>query len=200
MKRETYEWCRTWMDHADATDLPRVLLIGDSITFGYQEHVRRLLDGICYVDMVATSYFVDAPIYHTLVSAFYSDLPYAVVHFNHGLHGYHGDVAVYENGLDTLVAKLKESSKVILATSTSVLKQDSAEPHEGWTKRLDERNAAVARLAEKHGCAVDDLYEVSLKVPYELRAKDGFHYATEGYAEHFAPRVAEEIKRALEHR
>ena len=197
MKRETYEWCRSWMDHADATDLPRVLLIGDSITNGYQEEVRRLLGGICYVDMVATSYFVDAPIYHTLIGAFYDDLPYAVVHFNHGLHGHHGSVEVYESGIDSLLTKFEQKSKLIVATSTSVLKHASEELHETWTPTLAERNAAVARLAEKHGCALNDLHAVSLDVPYELRAKDGFHYATEGYANYFAPKVAAEIKRAL---
>ena len=197
MKRETYEWCRSWMDHADATDLPRVLLIGDSITNGYQEDVRRLLEGICYVDMVATSYFVEAPIYNTLIEAFYNDLPYAVVHFNHGLHGHHGSVEVYESGIDALLTKFEQSSKVILATSTSVLKHDSTELHATWTPTLADRNAAVVRLAEKHGCQINDLHEISLGVPYELRSKDGFHYAKEGYAEYFAPRVADEIKRAL---
>ena len=197
MIRETYEWCRSWMDHADATDLPRVLLIGDSITNGYQDEVRRLLNGVCYVDMIATSYFVDAPIYHSLVGAFYDDLPYAVVHFNHGLHGYHGTKEVYESGMESLLSKLEIKSKVILATSSSVLQNNSPLPHEGWAEKLAERNAVVRRLAEKHGCAISDLYEVSVNVPYDLRSKDGFHYAEAGYSDYFAPRVADEIKRAL---
>ncbi|MFX3891450.1 hypothetical protein ACJBV1_11045, partial [Streptococcus suis] len=30
--RESIEWCDIWISHANETNLPRVLLIGDSIT------------------------------------------------------------------------------------------------------------------------------------------------------------------------
>jgi hypothetical protein len=33
--RESIEWCDIWVSHANETNLPRVLLIGDSITRAY---------------------------------------------------------------------------------------------------------------------------------------------------------------------
>ena len=33
--RESIEWCDLWISHANETNLPRVLLIGDSITRAY---------------------------------------------------------------------------------------------------------------------------------------------------------------------
>lgn len=197
MNKETYEWCRTWADHANATDLPRVLLVGDSITNGYQTEVRRLLDGICYVDMIATSYFVDCPTYHSIHTALYRDLPYAVVHFNHGLHGVHGSTEVYETGVESILKELGSASKLILATSTSVKQRESEEYNEKTMEMVKERNEALFRIAERLGCPVNDLFTVSLSVPSAYRSKDGVHYTEDGYAEYFAPRVAEQILSAL---
>ena len=45
MKKERYEWLRSWCDETLSSDLPRVALIGDSITEGYQKQVRELLRG-----------------------------------------------------------------------------------------------------------------------------------------------------------
>ena len=41
--KETYEWIHSWCDEAGKRDLPRVLLVGDSITHSYQNEVRELL-------------------------------------------------------------------------------------------------------------------------------------------------------------
>ena len=60
MQKEQKEWIRAWCDDTNEKDLPRVLLIGDSITNGYQEKVRTLLQGVCYVDFIATSYALAA--------------------------------------------------------------------------------------------------------------------------------------------
>ena len=197
VKLETYEWIRTWQDHAPAIDLPRVLLVGDSITNGYQEAVRELLAGVCYVDFIATSYYVDNSTYHTIVKALFHSLPYAAVHFNHGLHGIHGDVETYEREMEKLVLEFEKTAKVTLVTSTNVRTNELRDVCPKWQPILEERNAAVERIAARHGCAIDDLYSVSLTVPLEERAKDGVHYTTDGYKKRLAPVVAEAVKTAL---
>ena len=95
MKKERFEWIQSWCDEADKTDKPRVLLVGDSITRGYQEIVRELLSDVCYVDYLATSYAIDNKLYSTLVEDFAKNSDYAVVHFNHGLHGIHMSPRTY---------------------------------------------------------------------------------------------------------
>ena len=197
VKFETFEWIRSWSDHAPETDLPRVLLVGDSITNGYQEAVRALLAGVCYVDFIATSYHVDNPLYRDIVRAFFHARPYAFVHFNNGLHGKHGDIATYEQEMDKLIREFKKSAQVMLVTCTNRYTNELKSLCPSWMPVIEERNAAIYRLAEKYGLAVDDLYTVSVNMPMSERQLDGVHYTEEGSRKSLAPVVAEAIKKAL---
>ena len=87
MKKERFEWIESWCEETTNKDKPRVLLIGDSITRGYQQSVKEKLKDIAYVDYIATSYFIDMKIYRELIKSFVNDSEYSVIHFNHGLHG-----------------------------------------------------------------------------------------------------------------
>src|SRR5277367_4881011 len=60
--RESIEWCDLWISHANATNLPRVLLIGDSITRAYYPEVEKHLAGKAYVARLATSRFIADPV------------------------------------------------------------------------------------------------------------------------------------------
>ena len=73
--KERFEWVQSWCDEALALsdDLPRVLLIGDTITRQYQDRVRELLRGKCYVDYFSSSYAADSPLYRTLIKAIKDD-------------------------------------------------------------------------------------------------------------------------------
>lgn len=180
MKKEKYEWISSWCDETERTDVPRVLLIGDSITNGYQTRVRDALRGTCQVDMIATSYAVDAPFYTTLIENFAGDSHYDVIHFNHGLHGKHMPTDVYEAGMAALTEKLTKLGKVILVTSTKTYNPGTDVPTDSHPL-IVERNEALVRLAEKYGCPIDDLYAVSATLPMEAYSGDGTHFADAGY-------------------
>src|SRR6267154_3971486 len=60
--RESIEWCDIWISHANETNLPRVLLIGDSITRAYYPEVEKHLAGKAYVARLATSRFLTDPV------------------------------------------------------------------------------------------------------------------------------------------
>jgi lysophospholipase L1-like esterase len=102
--------------------------------------------------------------------------------------------AQYEQNVEEMILSLQGRVKGVFLMTPYYMEPN---PADTMRARMDEYGAVCQRLAEKHGCALNDLHAVSLDVPYELRAKDGFHYATEGYANYFAPKVAAEIKRAL---
>lgn len=53
--REDTEWLDVWLPNTNSHDLPRVLLIGDSITRGYGPQVEADLKGKAYVGRMATS-------------------------------------------------------------------------------------------------------------------------------------------------
>ena len=195
MTKENFEWARAWCDKTNNGDLPRVLLFGDSITEGYQEAVRELLCGECYVDFVATAYFSDRDICRNILAAYLADSLYTVVHLNNGLHGKMLDNERYEEGLNKLLDACSEY-KTILATSTVVYKNGEKEVDDSWTPILDKRNAITKDAANKRNLAVDDLYAVSLGIPYEMRKADGYHYEPAG-SRILAESVARSVREAL---
>ncbi|MBL9133652.1 MAG: hypothetical protein JNG86_20750, partial [Verrucomicrobiaceae bacterium] len=85
--REGTEWCNIWMPNANKHDLPRVLLIGDSLTQGYGPDVEKVLAGKAYVARLATSRCVGDPVLHAELSAVLGAETFDVIHFNNGLHG-----------------------------------------------------------------------------------------------------------------
>ncbi len=180
MKKERFAWIPSWCDETFNTDLPRVLLIGDSITHGYQDIVRKMLAGKAYVDYLATSYSVDMKIYRSLTKSFVKDSDYAVIHFNNGLHGDHLSARSYQAYMKKVLADFT-LSEVILATSTLVNEKGNGKADAFWRKRLKERNRVVKELCEENGFACDDLFEVSSAIPKECRTDDGFHYSENGY-------------------
>src|SRR5438309_134160 len=85
--REDIEWLDVWVPDANAGGLPRVLLVGDSITRGYGPAVERNLKGKAYVARLATSKSVGDPGLLAEVSLVLGQYRFDLVHFNNGLHG-----------------------------------------------------------------------------------------------------------------
>ena len=196
MKKETFEWVHSWCDNTNNADLPRVLLVGDSICHSYQELVREKLKGVAYVDYIATSYAVDSKIYNLLIENFAKDSKYDLIHLNHGLHGFHMSVTTYRSKMDKLIQKLLKVAPVILCESTAVNKEGNKRPHTDWMKKVYARNGAVEELAKKHGLKVNPLFELSASISACHRVEDGFHYLPEG-ADILADQVASIIKENL---
>ena len=196
MQKERYEWINSWCDEADKMDKRRVLLVGDSIAQGYQAIVRELLKDVCYVDCLTTSYAADNKLYSVLVEDFAKNSDYAIVHFNHGLHGVHMCPRTYKSKIKNLLLRLSERSKIILADTTVVYREGNKRQDPVWRKRVNERNEIVAELVTELGCSWDSLYEVSQKIRLEDRASDGVHYEPSGY-ELLADSVAKSILKLL---
>ena len=194
--KEHYEWLQTWSDEAERTDLPRVLLVGDSITGGYQAMVRDALRGVCLVDYFCTSYAVDSAIYHAVLRMYVTDARYAAVHFNHGLHGKHMTGEVYKENVERILEQISGyGAKVIAALTTQVL-DGEGKPDASWEEKIAERNAAIEDIATRCGYAVNDLYAPSVSMPAEKRLGDGVHYQEAGYRV-FADKVIAAVRQAL---
>ena len=97
-----------------------------------------------------------------LVYNFMTDSKYALIHFNHGLHGIHLSKKSYKSRMNKLLSKIDKDVKLILASSTIVYREGNKRLDGAWMKRVRERNAAVQEIAEEKGCTIDDLYTVSL--------------------------------------
>lgn len=181
--KEEYEWIHSWSDKTNEKNFPRVLLIGDSIVYGYQEFVRELLRGRCYVDYISTSYSVDTPIYNDLIKLYVRDNDYDIICYNHGLHGIQmsaGDFAVgVEKALNS-IEKIQPQAKTVIINVTEVKEAGNAERHKDWGVKVDERNAELARIAEKRKYPIIDLFSLSKAIPIAQRKEDGTHYTENG--------------------
>lgn len=195
-QKETYEWVRAWCEKTNNKDLPRILLVGDSITEGYYNAVKNALDKKAYVDYIATSYSIDTYIYKNIVEGLAKDSDYDVIYFNHGLHGWHITKEAYFSNYDIMIKSLLPHSKIIIATTTTLLDKNGDKQAEERNKKVAERNECALKTAEKYNLGVDDLYIVSKTMPTENRAKDGVHYESDGY-ELLAASAVESINKIL---
>src|ERR1700743_3070728 len=94
--RESIEWCDVWISHANETNLPRVLLIGDSITRDYYPAVEKHLEGKAYVGRLATSRFASDPVLLQEIAVVLSSTKFDIIHFNNGMHGWQHSEAEYQ--------------------------------------------------------------------------------------------------------
>lgn len=194
MKKEWSEWISSWCDKTLLNDKPRVLLIGDLITRGYENCVRKHLSEICYVDYISTSYAINMPIYRTLIKTFIDDSDYALIHFNNGLHGVDMEADEYESNLKLILSDLeRKNCTIILCTSTIVYESDNKTLSSLWNERVNERNDVVIKTAQESGYKINDLFALSKALKSEDRADDGIHYTEKGY-EILGKAVAEKIK------
>ena len=191
MKKEEHEWIHSWCDQTLYEDMPRVLLIGDSITHQYQQQVRELLKGKAYVDYISTSYGIDNPLYNNVIKSFYSNSKYDLVHFNHGLHAWHLSTKSYKNRIDKLLKKLN-CKNTIIANSTVVYLKGNKDINQGAQRVIEKRNSALEQIANENGYSFNDLHSVSRTIPPEFRTEDGIHYTEKGSI-YLAKQVVEKI-------
>lgn len=196
--REGTEWCNIWMPNANKHDLPRVLLIGDSVTQGYGPDVEKQLDGRAYVARLATSRCVGDPVLHTEIASVLGSDTFDVIHFNNGLHGI-GSVSEkeYAEFLPQMLAHIRQlapKAKLIWATCTPSHVNGKFEQLAPNNANVTERNRISTELMAREGIPVNDLY--ALMLPHPECCADGLHYKAEGKAMQ-GKQVAAEILKVL---
>jgi hypothetical protein len=194
-KPEEIEW--TWEvrpQHADAS-LPNVLLVGDSISRNYFRQVTRDLKGVANIYLMASSICVgDSRLPEELVSfAKMEGVPFRVVHFNNGMHGWDYSEADYKAGFPAYLAALHQiapGAAFIWATTTPVRKNKEPGP---TNARVDARNAIALTFVQ--GMTVDDQHALMAK--HADLYQDDVHFNDEG-ATIAGDAAAETIRHALE--
>jgi acyl-CoA thioesterase-1 len=197
----------------DVPGLPRVLILGDSISIGYTLDVRRELSGKANVHRPAANC---GPTIRGLESLddWLGDGHWDVIHFNFGLHDLRymdekgqniapdrGRLQVpldqYEKNLNTIVARLKKTgATLIFATTTPV---PAGEPQRK-PEDLQAYNTVAVKVMRQQDVVLDDLYAFIAPQfdKYELKPLN-VHFKPEGYAL-LGKRVAAAIQEALDAR
>ena len=117
LEKESIEWLRIWCEDTNNEELPRIALIGDSITEGYYNFVKEALKDIACVDYLATSYSIASSAYREIVKSFINDSNYNIVHFNYGLHAYSVSDELYASCCKELLQFISSKAKTIVATT-----------------------------------------------------------------------------------
>jgi len=196
--RERIEWADIWVIDADKDDLPRVLLIGDSITRGYFSDVEKRLAGKAYCARLTTSKCVSDPSFSDEVQLLLKHYKFAVIHFNNGLHGWGYSEDQYRNGLLKFLATVKENAgdaTLIWATTTPVREQSNLQQFGERTERVKARNGIAAEIMKEHDIPTNDLFGLVQQHP-DWHSGDGVHFNGKG-KEAQAKQVAESVATSL---
>lgn len=196
--REDIEWLDVWLPNTNSPDLPRVLLIGDSITRGYGPQVEADLKGKAYVGRMATSKSLGDPALLEEVALVLQEQAFDVVHFNNGMHGEGHSEEEYAAALPALLATLRRyapNAKLIWASTTDVRQRNHLETADQKTDRIVQRNRAAAAIAQKENIPIDDLFSLVRGHP-DYHAQDGVHFSEKG-SEILAAQVSDSIAKLL---
>jgi lysophospholipase L1-like esterase len=199
ISREAIEWCNVWIPDANGTKLPRVLLIGDSITGGYGPKVEEILKGKLSVARLTTSKSIGNPALLTEVSLVLSQCKFDVVHFNNGLHGWGYSEEEYRKHFPELIATIRKhapKAKLIWTTITPMRESGKLEVIAENTKRVDARNRIAAEIVAKESIPTDDLYGL-VKDHQEYWSNDGVHFNGRGITvqgEQVAKKILESLR------
>ena len=196
--RERIEWIDIWVTDADKTDLPRVLLVGDSITRGYFNAVEKHLAGKAYCARLTTSKCVSDPTFNDDLQLMLKQYKFSVIHFNNGLHGWGYTEDQYRDGLVKTVVAVKQhagDAKFIWATTTPVREKSDLATFAEKTERVKVRNKLANEIMKKNDVSTNDLFGL-VKDHADWTSADGVHFNAGGN-EVLAKQVAESVAEGL---
>jgi len=167
-------------------NLPRVLLIGDSILNGYLATVVHELDGKANVDAWVNPYHQASEGLHEKLRAILAGRNYAVIHFNMGLHGWPKG-RIPDGQFIPLTLKLVETlrsnapnARLIWASSTPVTtKGQPAALDPAINPIIVNHNAMAAQVMRAANVPINDLYILMVN-RLDLARGDQFHWKPEG--------------------
>ncbi|OGV50846.1 MAG: hypothetical protein A2017_01185 [Lentisphaerae bacterium GWF2_44_16] len=191
--------------------MPRVLLIGDSISLGYTPFVHELLKGKANVLRIPanggpTPRMLDN--HKRWLGAYNQEgFKWDVIHFNFGLHDlriYKGenkvDLVTYEKNLRTIIKLLQATKAKLIWASTTPVPED-ANKGSSWGEPTNadviKYNAAASKIMKENNIQIDDLYNAIFPVfKTYLRTPTNIHYNEAG-SEILGKQIVLEIENAL---
>jgi acyl-CoA thioesterase-1 len=186
----------------DEAGLPRVLLIGDSISIGYTLPTRELLKSKANVHRIPTN---GGPTINGTanIDKWLGDGKWDVIHFNWGLHDVKKDAAGkhqvsiedYEKNLRQLVERMKKTGAKLIWASTTPVPEGKLAPLRtpGDEVRF---NAVAKKVMDENGVAINDLYAFAAPRLKEIQRPANVHFTNPG-SEALAKQVAAAIEAAL---
>lgn len=195
---------------AGSAQIPKVVLVGDSIRLGYAPVVARFLSGKAAVASVDANGGDSGNVLRNLEEWVIREKP-DIVHLNAGLHDlkvsrqtrkYQVPIDQYEANLRNIVRAIREktSASLIFASTTPILDERHSLRDEAFDRfEADVRryNEVALKCMKDLGVPVDDLHWIVEKGgAAKLLSGDGTHYTPEGYGL-LGQAVADSVSRHL---
>lgn len=168
-----------WDFLEDDPKLPRVLLIGDSVSRGYTLATRAALQGKMNVHRAPENCGPTANALKKL-DIWLGEGKWDVIHFNFGIHDRATPLADYLARLEQIVERLKKTGAKIVWASSTPIPPDTKDGPQAAAAIL-EKNAAAQELMTKLGVAVNDLG--GFITPHLARVQNpkDVHFTNDGY-------------------
>ena len=199
--RENIEWLDLWAPHCNDAKLPRVLLIGNSITRQYYDNVEEQLSNKAYVARLATSKSLGDPALLDEIALALKQNTFDVIHCSNGLHGWDYPEQAYATALPLLYELVKTQApqaKFIWATSTPLRNRDMQYQLDTRNERVKVRNQIATDFFANKPVVINDLYKALEKNPKYYSGGDGTHLTPLGIRA-AANRVSDVISKALDY-
>ena len=189
--------------------MKKILLIGDSIRIGYDKYVKMAFDGVAEVYYPNENCRFAAYVVRHLhdwkcALGIPDDLD--LIHVNVGLwddlvllDGEHlTPLPIYEYYVDRMFKMIKRFfpvAKIIFATSTPV-REALFTSNKRYNADTRAYNDAAVKIAERYGAYINDLYEITEKVPKSYYSDHCHLYTKDGTRLH-TEKVVSEIENVL---
>jgi lysophospholipase L1-like esterase len=169
-----------WDFVKDQPGLPRVLLIGDSISRGYTLTVRHALAGKANVHRAPANCGPTASGLKKLPT-WLGEGKWDIIHFNFGIHDRATEEAAYAANLKQIVAMLeKTGAKLIWARTTPPANGDNKEKF--TPAQCDQVNRIADAIMREHGIPANDLFSAVSPKLADLQNKNDVHFNAAGYS------------------
>lgn len=187
----------------DVRGLPRVLLIGDSISMGYTLGVRARLAKIANVHRVLENAGPTSRGIEKIDQWLGTGPKWDVVHVNFGLHdlkredGFTRQVnpEVYERNLREIIRKIKAKANHVIWASTTPVPEGRTNPPR-TPSDVPLYNGIAALVMRDEGVEVNDLYEFALPRVSDWQRPENVHFFDKG-SDALAEEVASKIRQRL---
>ena len=192
-----------WIRAMSKTDLPNVLILGDSISIGYTPFVQKKLSGIANVyrplfenggneNCEGTTYGLQH------IDRWIGKEKWDLIHFNFGLHDikhvdpitgenssnpedpYQANLKQYKKNLKEIVKKLKgTNAKLVFATITPYPDNLTGRPLRD-TGLAKEYNKVALKVMKKNKIIINDLYGFIFPQMEDLQIPKNVHFTESG--------------------
>ena len=167
-----------WDFVQDNPKLPRVLLIGDSVSRGYTQPTRVTLAGKANVHRAPANCGPTASGLKNL-DVWLGAGKWDVIHFNFGIHDRATPAADYVKRLEEIVVRLEKTGAKLIWASTTPIPDNPAQKQ--TAQSVVDKNALAAEVMAKHGIPTDDLFGAMTPRLKEFQPPLDVHYTGAGY-------------------